>query len=71
MATFRTRITVALALTLALGACGEPSVTITAPEDPAYDGGHTFGGGNRSDTTTTTTTTPSSGEGVVVNSGGG
>ena len=68
MKSFRARTIAAVTMVLVLGACGEQSPSVTAPENASYDGGHTFGGGNRSDSTTTTAT--SSGGDVAVNGGG-
>lgn len=53
MRALRTRVIVAVAAALVFAACGR-SKELTAPTDPRFEGGHTFGGGNKVDTTTTT-----------------
>lgn len=71
MTTFRTRFSTLCVAAVLLGACGEQSPSVTAPENPTYDGGgFTFGGGNRPADTTSTTTTTTSGEGMAVDSSG-
>jgi hypothetical protein len=70
MTTFQIRFGTLCVAAVLLTACGEQSRSVTAPENPTYNGGFTFGGGNRSADSTSTPTTASSGEGAAVDSTG-
>lgn len=54
-----TAVTGATLILVAAG-CGDPTINVTAPERPSYDGGYTIGGGHRSSDSTTTTAATSS-----------
>lgn len=72
MTTFRSRCVAAVATTLVLAGCGDPTASVTAPDTrPSFDGGgYTFGGGHNRSDSTTTTTTATFGAGTAVSGGG-